>query len=63
MRLFPTCQEVTRRVLASAEQAPTATEQLRLRLHWAVCENCRRFRRQSALLREAMPTWRKGREP
>lgn len=63
MRLLPTCRDVTQRLLRSAEEPLRPTEQLRLRLHWLMCENCRRFAQQADTLRRALPRWRDEREP
>ncbi len=62
MKLRLTCREVTRLVLEGADRQLAPLERLQLRLHWLVCEACRRFRRQDATMRIALDRWRAYRE-
>lgn len=55
------CREVTRLLLASAEQPPSRLDSAAMRLHWWMCEHCRRFRSQARLLQQALPAWRRYR--
>ena len=54
-----TCREVTALVLRNEDQALPWHERVAVRLHMQVCLACPRFRRQVALMREAMGQWRR----
>ena len=62
MKPWLNCQEVTRKLLAQREQPLAWHDHLVLRLHWAVCDGCRHFRRQAQTMDRAMVAWRKYRE-
>ncbi len=53
------CREVTRIVLEGEERTLTRQERVILRLHWALCDGCSRFRRQVGFMRQAMGRWRR----
>ena len=48
------CKEVTRIVSQGLDRNLGLGEQLRLRLHLAICDGCTNFRKQMLFLREAM---------
>lgn len=48
------CREITRLVLEGEDRALSVGERLVLRLHWAACEGCTRFRGQVGVMREAL---------
>ena len=56
------CREVTRLVLEAEERPLTEAEQSALKLHWAECIDCERFRDQTEAMRVAMSRWRRYRE-
>ena len=62
MKILPTCQDVTRLVLESQDHALPPLARLQMRLHWLMCDRCRHFRKQAALMRQAMRGWRAYRD-
>jgi hypothetical protein len=56
------CREVTRLVLEGEERELTLTERTILRLHWAACDGCTRFRKQVQFMRTALGRWRSDRD-
>jgi len=56
------CREVTRIVLEGQERDFTLGERVILRLHWAACDGCSRFRTQVDLMRGALGRWRSQRD-
>ncbi|MBP6900931.1 MAG: zf-HC2 domain-containing protein [Burkholderiaceae bacterium] len=56
------CREVTRLVLQSPEHPPGLLDGAAMRLHWWMCDRCRRFRDQARLLQQALPAWRRYRD-
>jgi hypothetical protein len=52
------CREVTRIVLEGQERDLSVLERVILRLHWAACDGCSRFRKQVQFMRSAMGRWR-----
>lgn len=58
--LIRNCREVTRLVLEGEDRTLGVGERAVLRLHWAVCEGCSRFRDQVALMRGALAAQRTG---
>jgi hypothetical protein len=58
MKIWRNCREVTQLVLQSQDKPTSALEKGSLRVHWLVCENCRRFRQQQALTRAALDRWK-----
>lgn len=62
MALLRNCRDVTALVLQGQDRPLRPLERLSLRLHWMVCDGCRRFRRQAGLMNSAMDGWRKYRD-
>lgn len=62
MALKRNCREVTALVLQGQDRRLRPLERLSLRLHWAICDGCRRFRDQARALNQAMDGWRRYRE-
>jgi hypothetical protein len=62
MKLMRTCRDVTRLVLESQDRPLRPLEAVSLRLHWLICDGCRRFRDQQKLMRVALDRWRGYRE-
>jgi len=62
MKLRITCREATRLVLEGEDRSLAPLERLSLRLHWLVCDACRRFRRQNVAMRLALDRWRAYRD-
>jgi hypothetical protein len=60
--LIRNCREVTRLVLEGEDRALTVGERTVLRLHWAVCEGCSRFRDQVGVMRGALAARRRADE-
>lgn len=58
MKIHRTCQDVTRLVLESEDRRLVGLERLSMRLHWMICESCRRFVGQQRLMRVALDCWR-----
>ena len=58
MKIHRTCQDVTRLVLESEDRRLVGLERLSMRLHWMICESCRRFVGQQRLMRVALDRWR-----
>ena len=58
MKILQTCRDVTRLVLESQDRPLRLLETVSLRLHWMVCDGCRRFRSQQQLMRVALDRWR-----
>lgn len=56
------CREVTRIVLEGQERDFSLRERVILRLHWAACDGCTRFREQVDLMRGALGRWRNQRD-
>jgi hypothetical protein len=56
------CREVTRIVLEGQDRTLTLQERVILRLHWAACDGCTRFREQMNLMRGALGVWRRQRD-
>ena len=54
MFLVRTCREVHRLVAESMDRETGFAERVTLRLHLAICDNCRRFTRQMHFLRDAL---------
>lgn len=54
MYLIRTCKEVHRLVAESMDRDAAFAERVTLRLHLAICDRCRRFKRQMGFLREAL---------
>ena len=54
MVLIRTCKEVHRLVAESMDRDAGFAERVAVRLHLAICDNCRRFARQMRFLREAV---------
>ena len=54
MNIKPSCREVHRLTSEGMDRPLSAVERLRMRMHLLVCEGCRRFGRQAALMRRAM---------
>ena len=48
-----TCKEVARLISEGLDAELPASEGARLRLHFAICENCRNVNAQMAFLRQA----------
>ena len=59
---FRSCREVTALVLAGEDRRLTLFERLTVQLHLQICAACPRFRRQVALMRQALPRWRAYRD-
>jgi hypothetical protein len=53
--LLPNCREMTRRSSLAADRPLTLPERLGALLHLALCQLCRRYRRQLAWLRHTAP--------
>lgn len=51
------CEDATRAMSAAQERPLALGERAALRLHLALCGNCRNFERQVAFLRESMRTY------
>ena len=49
-----TCKEVSRLASQGLDRRLGLGERARLRLHLAICDGCRNFRRQLAFLRQAV---------
>jgi len=49
-----TCKEVSRLASQGLDRRLGLGERVRLRLHLAICDGCRNFRRQLAFLRQAV---------
>ena len=49
-----TCKEVHRLVIEGQDRRLSAPERIALRMHLLICNACRRFEAQMALLREAV---------
>lgn len=62
MKIRRTCRDVTRLVLQSQDRPLRPMESLSLRLHWLICDGCRRFRSQQQWLRVALDRWRSDRD-
>ncbi|MBL8352013.1 MAG: zf-HC2 domain-containing protein [Burkholderiaceae bacterium] len=62
MKLMRNCREVAHLVLESQDRPLRPIETVSLRLHWLICDGCRRFRDQQALMRVALQRWRGYRE-
>jgi hypothetical protein len=62
MKIRRNCKEVTSLVLQSHDRPLSRLERVSLRLHWLVCDGCRRFRGQARLMQQAIPRWRADRE-
>ena len=56
------CREVTRIVLEGQDRELAFGERVILRLHWAACDGCTRFRGQVDLMRGALGRWRSQRD-
>jgi hypothetical protein len=56
------CREVTRIVLEGQERDFSLRERVILRLHWAACDGCTRFRKQVDLMHGALGRWRSQRD-
>jgi predicted anti-sigma-YlaC factor YlaD len=54
MGLKPTCREVHRLVSEGLDRDLSLVERMRMRMHLVVCDACRNFGGQMALLRRAM---------
>ena len=52
--MIASCKEVTRIVSQGLDRNLGLGERLRLRVHLAICDGCRNFRKQMLLLRQAM---------
>lgn len=59
MKIRRSCRDVTRLVLESQDRPLRPMETLSLRLHWLICDGCRRFRDQQKLMRVALDRWRR----
>lgn len=62
IKLHRTCRDVTCLVLESQDRPLRPLESVSLRLHWMICERCRRFRQQQRLMRVALDRWRSYRD-
>jgi hypothetical protein len=62
MFLKRNCREVTALVLQGQDRQLRPLERLSLRLHWTICDGCRRFRDQAQLMDQAMGGWRQYRD-
>lgn len=62
MNIRRTCRDVTRLVLESQDRPLRPMESLSLRLHWMMCNGCRRFRSQQQLMQVALDRWRSYRD-
>jgi hypothetical protein len=63
MNLFGyNCREVTRLVLEAEERPLSLGERVMLRVHWAACDGCTRFRDHVELMRSALARWRDEQE-
>lgn len=62
MSLMRSCREVTALVLQGQDRPLRPLEHLGMRLHWLMCEGCRRFRDQTRTMQRAMDGWRRYRE-
>jgi len=62
MKIHRSCRDVTRLVLESQDRPLRPLETLSLRLHWLMCNGCRRFRDQQKLMRVALDRWRSYRQ-
>ena len=62
MTLMRTCKDVTRLVLEGQDRPLRPLESVSLRLHWMICDRCRRFRRQQQFMRVALARWKTERE-
>lgn len=58
MPLMRTCKEVTALVVAREDRELSALDQVRLRIHMAICKACPPFERQMFTMRHAMKQWR-----
>ena len=58
MPLMRTCKEVTALVVAREDRELSALDQVRLRIHMAICKACPTFERQMLTMRHAMKQWR-----
>jgi hypothetical protein len=58
MPLMRTCKEVTALVVAREDRELSAMDQVRLRIHMAMCKACPPFERQMLTMRHAMKQWR-----
>jgi predicted anti-sigma-YlaC factor YlaD len=56
------CRQVTELVLAGEDRRLGLIERWAVRAHLKACAACPRLYRQVALMREALPRWRKYRE-
>ena len=52
------CREVTRLVLEGEDRKLSLPERLPVRLHLLLCDACKRFVAQTALMRRALQHWR-----
>jgi len=57
--LLGTCREVSALVLRAEDRRLPLKQRLAIRLHLMACDNCVRFTRQVALMRQASATWRR----
>lgn len=62
MILKRNCREVTALVLQGQDRRLHPLERLSLRLHWAICDGCRRFRDQAQTMERALDGWRRYRD-
>jgi len=62
MKIHRSCRDVTRLVLESQDRPLRPLENLSLRLHWLMCDGCRRFSDQQKLMRVALDRWRSYRQ-
>lgn len=57
-KILRSCRDVTRLVLEGHDRPLRPLERVSMRLHWLMCDGCRRFRDQQALMRVALDRWR-----
>ena len=58
MGMMLNCKEVSRLVSRRQDERLAAGDRLKMWLHMVLCDACRRFDHQTALLREAMRRYR-----
>lgn len=57
---MPTCEEVSRLISESLERSLSFRERTGMRIHFLMCEFCRRFREQMAFIREVMNRYQRA---
>lgn len=57
---MPTCEEVSRLVSESLDRSLSFRERIGLRIHFFMCEFCRRFREQISFIREVLSHYQRA---